>query len=105
MSKLILIACVCCSLFLGAQSSYEIERTWADNKQIVSSYKNPFQYVSDSVLVVKPKFKYSLAPELAGAYEKNKFSLLAGLQFVGLYDFSPKWNVKFSNRLLSGMAP
>lgn len=93
-----------CTL-LKAQTTYETERTRADNNVLVSSYKNPFLSISDSGLVSKTKFKYSLAPELQVAYEKNKFSYLSGVHFVGLYDINPKWNIKVSNRLLYGDAP
>ncbi|MCE3294699.1 MAG: hypothetical protein K0R65_413 [Crocinitomicaceae bacterium] len=105
MSKLLFILFICSAFFLEAQSTYEIERSWADNNSLVSSFKNPFQHVSDSGLVQKNKWRYGVAPEFTAALEKDRFVTLSGLQLVALYDFNPKWNVKLSNKLLYGTNP
>lgn len=101
----IFIACILCCSILQAQSTYETEQSWADSKAPVSSYKNPFQYINDSLLIPRAKFKYSLAPDLAAAYENNKFATLSGLHAVALWNISPKWKLNISNKVLYGTNP
>ncbi len=102
MNKLIFITYFLISFSkLGAQSVLEAEGKWKSNSDSnYSSYKQIFQFdhkfiPDDSLSTTSKKLKLNFAPEILGAYQREKIEYIAGLKILGEAKINSKIEANF----------